>query len=66
MVMNTGGCVSQHCDAVTAEWRQSTEKGKMFILAHSFRGSSPWSQGPIVLGPVGRWHIMAGTHGRGS
>jgi hypothetical protein len=38
--------------------RQSTFKEKRFILAHNFRGSSPWLGDTISFGPVVKQHFM--------
>jgi hypothetical protein len=36
----------------------------MFILVHSFEGSSSWSSVPLCVGALTRHHIMVGAHGK--
>jgi hypothetical protein len=50
--------VNQLSVTVAKYQKQSTYKEERFILAHSFRGFSPWLIGPTAWRPLGgvAWH----------
>jgi hypothetical protein len=43
-------CGCQHSIIITCTKDESIFKEEKLILAHGFRGSSPWLLGPVALG----------------